>query len=55
MRQVAASCTPAAERNAGDIVRVVVKNAPQKGDALEIASGTGQHIVELAAAVPGLI
>jgi len=28
---------------------------PESGNALEIASGTGQHIVELAAAVPGLI
>ena len=45
----------AAERNAGEIVRIVVENAPQKGNALEIASGTGQHIVKLAAAVPGLI
>ena len=29
--------------------------APVNGNALEIASGTGQHIVELAAAVPSLI
>ena len=29
--------------------------AGKRGSALEIASGTGQHIVELAAAVPGLI
>ena len=29
--------------------------APESGNALEIASGTGQHIVELAAAVPSLI
>ena len=47
--------SPAAERNAGDIVRVVVENAPHKGVALEIASGTGQHVVELAATVPSLI
>jgi hypothetical protein len=47
--------SPAAERNAGDIVRVVCDYAPKNGDALEIASGTGQHIVELAAAIPSLI
>ncbi|HAM90641.1 MAG TPA: methyltransferase, partial [Rhodobacteraceae bacterium] len=29
--------------------------APATGHALEIASGTGQHIVQLAAALPGLI
>jgi hypothetical protein len=47
--------SPAAERNVGDIVRVVCEYSPSSGNALEIASGTGQHIVELAAAVPGLI
>ena len=47
--------SPAAERNAGDIVRVVCDYAPKNGNALEIASGTGQHIVELAALVPNLI
>jgi len=43
---------PAAERNAGPIVDLVMKIAPEKGQALEIASGTGQHIVQLAAARP---
>jgi hypothetical protein len=47
--------SPAAERNAGKIVRVVCDYAPKNGNALEIASGTGQHIVELAAAIPSLI
>ena len=47
--------SPAAERNAGDIVRVVCGYAPKNGNALEIASGTGQHIVELAAVFPGLV
>ena len=47
--------SPAAERNAGEIVRVVCDYAPKNGNALEIASGTGQHIVELAAAIPSLI
>lgn len=47
--------SPAAERNVGDIVRVVCEHSPSSGNALEIASGTGQHIVELAAALPSLI
>lgn len=47
--------SPAAERNVGDIVRVVCEYSPSSGNALEIASGTGQHIVELAAALPSLI
>ena len=47
--------SPAAERNVGDIVRVVCEYSPSSGSALEIASGTGQHIVELAAALPSLI
>ena len=47
--------SPAAERNVRDIVRVVCEYSPSSGNALEIASGTGQHIVELAAALPSLI
>jgi len=47
--------SPAAGRNVGEIVRVVCEYSHSSGNALEIASGTGQHIVELAAAVPGLI
>lgn len=43
---------PAAERNAGPIVDLVMRTAPSTGQALEIASGTGQHIVKLAAAKP---
>ncbi len=45
---------PAAERNAGPIVDLVMRLSPEKGQALEIASGTGQHIVQLAAARPKL-
>ena len=45
---------PAADRNANPIVDLVVEIAPETGQALEIASGTGQHIVKLAAAKPGL-
>ena len=47
--------SPAAERNSAQIIELVRSSVPESGNALEIASGTGQHIVELAAAVPGLI
>ncbi len=40
--------------NTGPILEVLAGVAPAKGRALEIASGTGQHIVRLAAAHPGL-
>ena len=36
------------------IVQMLRDVAPATGRALEIASGTGQHIVQLAAALPGL-
>ena len=45
---------PAAEKNAGPITELVKEFAPEKGKALEIASGTGQHIVKLAVAKPNL-
>ena len=45
---------PAAARNAGPIVDIVMEDAPEEGHAPEIASGTGQHIVKLAAATPKL-
>lgn len=45
---------PAAQRNAGPIIDLVVEIAPETGQALEIASGTGQHIVKLAATTPEL-
>ncbi|MDA7587512.1 class I SAM-dependent methyltransferase [Alphaproteobacteria bacterium] len=47
--------SPAAERNSGHIIELVRSHAPENGTALEIASGTGQHIVELAAAISSLI
>ena len=47
--------SPAAERNSAHIIELVRNYAPESGTALEIASGTGQHIVELAAAIPSLI
>ena len=46
---------PAAEKNAASIVALTISNAPHFGKALEIASGTGQHIVQLATLLPNLI
>ena len=43
---------PSAVRNAEPIVELVREAAIKSGKALEIASGTGQHIVKLAAAFP---
>ena len=45
---------PAAEKNAGPITELVEEFAPDRGLALEIASGTGQHIVKLAVVKPNL-
>ncbi|KVC75485.1 SAM-dependent methyltransferase [Burkholderia ubonensis] len=45
---------PAAERNRGPIVDVLRRVLPACGDVLEIASGTGQHVVHFAAGLPGL-
>ena len=46
---------PAAERNSAPIVNLVKQIAPQSGKALEIASGTGQHIVQLALSLPNIV
>ena len=45
---------PAADRNIGPILDLVIEFAPDTGKALELASGTGQHIVKLASAKPNL-
>ncbi|MCU4654433.1 class I SAM-dependent methyltransferase [Roseibacterium sp. SDUM158016] len=45
---------PAAQRNREAIAREVLKLAPERGRALEIASGSGEHIVRFAALMPGL-
>ncbi|VAV87576.1 SAM-dependent methyltransferases, partial [hydrothermal vent metagenome] len=45
---------PAAERNAPAITEMIRQHAAPTGKALEIASGTGQHVVAFAAALPGL-
>ena len=43
---------PSAVRNAEHILELVRNTAIKSGNALEIASGTGQHVVKLAAALP---
>ncbi len=46
---------PAAARNRQPILDVLQPRLPQKGLVLEIASGTGEHVVHYAAARPGLV
>lgn len=43
----------AADRNKGPILTELLRRLPAQGRALEIASGTGQHVVHFAAALPG--
>ncbi|MGD9863387.1 MAG: DUF938 domain-containing protein [Pseudodonghicola sp.] len=45
---------PSATRNCDAICDLLAQVAPQQGRALEIASGTGQHVVAFAARFPGL-
>lgn len=45
---------PSAERNLGPICDLLDHVAPKAGRALEIASGTGQHVAAFAARLPGL-
>jgi SAM-dependent methyltransferase len=46
---------PSAARNGAAIAEVVAAHAPATGRALEIASGTGEHVLMLARRLPGLI
>ncbi len=43
---------PSAARNVEAITQMLLRHVPNSGSALEIASGTGQHIVAFAAAMP---
>lgn len=45
---------PAASRNAGAILAVLASYVPATGRALEIASGSGQHIARYAHEFPGI-
>jgi cyclopropane fatty-acyl-phospholipid synthase-like methyltransferase len=45
---------PATARNRDAILAVLKRVLPAQGTVLEIASGTGEHVVHFAAALPGL-
>src|SRR6185312_6007380 len=46
--------TSSAERNKDPILAVLTRVLPKRGVVLEIASGTGQHVLHFAKALPGL-
>ena len=45
---------PSAARNLDPLCALLEQFAPSRGRALEIASGTGQHVAGFAARLPGL-
>ena len=45
--------SPSAARNCGPIREVLTRVLPKKGIALEIGSGTGEHVICFAKALPG--
>jgi hypothetical protein len=46
--------TSSAERNKDPILAVLARVLPKQGVVLEVASGTGQHVLHFAKALPGL-
>jgi SAM-dependent methyltransferase len=44
--------SPSAERNKGPITEILIRVLPAQGDVLEISSGTGQHVLHFAQAMP---
>ena len=47
--------SPSAARNCDPIREVLIRVLPKKGIALEIGSGTGEHVIAFAKALPGLL
>ena len=45
--------SPAADRNKQAILAVLLTVLPERGNALEIASGTGQHVAWFSSGLPG--
>jgi SAM-dependent methyltransferase len=45
---------PASDRNKAPILEVLQRVLPSRGTVLEVASGTGQHVIHFAEALPGL-
>lgn len=52
--RLAEGSSPAAERNKGPILEVLRQALPREGLVLEIGTGTGQHVLHFAAALPEL-
>jgi hypothetical protein len=44
--------SPSAERNKGPVAEILTRVLPAQGDVLEISSGTGQHVLHFAEAMP---